>query len=271
MRNTKTLGIALGLVIGASAQAANLIVYNFESEAAGALADAASIANAGTSGANGTVGGTAGGTATIVTGAGPGGLTTNYLSLTPSNEDLEGAGAPHIGTGGTIGSLQLGGDKAYSFAAWVRYESQANDNMVFGSNAGNVLHLGSRNAAHWSGHWGDDVNAGGAPATVVGEWHHVAWTNTAGDGLQSIYVDGALVVSGGGGNAGAYTNNGVAELLVGTSRNKGSFKGDLDDVRVYDETLSAAQVEALATVAIPEPTSGILLSLASLALLRRRR
>ena len=90
MRNTKTLSIALGLAIGASAQAANLIVYDFESETAGALADAASIANSGTSGANGTVGGTAGGTATIVTGAGPGGLTTNYLSLTPSNEDLEG-------------------------------------------------------------------------------------------------------------------------------------------------------------------------------------
>jgi hypothetical protein len=59
--------------------------------------------------------------------------------------------------------------------------------------------------------------------------------------------------------------------LVGTSRNKGSFKGDLDDVRVYNETLSGAEVAALAAVAIPEPTSGILLSLASLALLRRRR
>jgi hypothetical protein len=271
MRNTKTLSIALGFAIGASAQAANLIVYDFESETAGALADAASIANAGTSGANGTVGGTAGGTATIVTGAGPGGLTTNYLSLAPSNDDLEGGGAPHIGTGGTIDSLQLGGDKAYTFAAWVRYGSQANDNMVFGSGgAGSVLHLGARGNQHWSGHWGDDINSG-ATQTEVGVWHHVAWTNTAGDGLQTIYVDGAPVATGGGGNAGAYGGNGVEALLVGTSRNKGSFKGDLDDVRVYNETLSGAEVAALAAVAIPEPTSGILLSLASLALLRRRR
>ena len=269
MRNTKTLSIALGLAIGASAQAANLIVYDFESEAAGALADAASIANAGTSGANGTVGGTAGGTATIVTGAGPGGFTTNYLSLSPSNEDLEGVGAPHIGTGGTIDSLNVGGDKAYTFAAWVRYGSQANDNMVFGSNNGNVLHLGSRGNQHWSGHWGDDINSG-ALQTEVGVWHHVAWTNTPG-GQQTIYVDGAQAASGGDGQFGAYGGNGVEALLVGTSRNKGSFKGDLDDVRVYDEVLSAAQIEALATVAIPEPTSGIFLSLASLALLRRRR
>jgi|GEM_PF-1780268 len=275
MRNTKTLSAALGLAIGASAQAANLIVYDFESEAAGALAGGASIVNAGTSGANGTVGGTAGGTATIVNGAGPGGLTTNFLSLSPTNEDLEGAGAPHIGTGGTIDSLQLGGDKAYTFAAWVRYNSQANDNMVFGSNNGNVLHLGSRGNQHWSGHWGDDINSGETP-TEVGVWQHVAWTNTAGDGQQTIYVDGAVVATGGGidGNGnpqfGAYGGNGVEALLVGTSRNRGSFNGDLDDVRVYDEVLSGAQIAALATV-IPEPTSGILLSLASLALLRRRR
>ncbi len=271
MRNTKTLSIALGLAIGASAQAANLIVYDFESETAGALADGTSITNDGTSGANGTVAGTANGTATIVTGVGPGGLTTNYLSLNPSNEDSEGVGAPHIGTGGTIASLNVAGDQNYTFATWVRYGSQANDNMIFGSNAGNVLHLGSRGAAHWSGHWGDDINSGAAPSTEVGVWHHVAWTNTAGSNEQSIYVDGVVVVTGGGGNAGAYTTNGVEALLVGTSRNKGSFKGDLDDVRVYDEVLSATQIADLATVAIPEPTSGILLSLASLALLRRRR
>ena len=270
MRNTKTLSIALGLAFGASAQAANLIVYDFESEAAGALAGGASIANAGTSGANGTVGGTGGGTATIVTGAGPGGLTTNFLSLSPADDGSEGIGAPHIGTGGTIDSLQLGGDKAYTFAAWVRYNNQTDDNMVFGSNNGNVLHLGSRGNQHWSGHWSDDINSG-TTQTEVGVWHHVAWTNSAGDGLQTIYIDGALAVTGGGsGQFGAYGGNGVEALLVGTSRNRGSFNGDLDDVRVYNETLSGLQIAALATV-IPEPTSGIFLSLASLALLRRRR
>jgi hypothetical protein len=270
MRNTKTLSLALGLAIGASAQAANLIVYDFESEAAGALADGSSIANAGTSGANGTVGGTAGGGATIVTGAGPGGVTTNYLSLVPTLDGNQGAGAPHIGTGGSITSLNLAGDQNYTFAAWVRYNNQTGDNMVFGGANGNVLHLGARGAAHWSGHWGDDINAGAAPATEVGAWHHVAWTNTAGSNEQSIFVDGVLAISGGAGGSGGYGGNGGQTLLVGSSNNGGSFNGDLDDVRVYDEVLSGAQIEALAT-AIPEPTSGILLSLASLALLRRRR
>ncbi|HBE95937.1 MAG TPA: hypothetical protein DDW68_02045, partial [Verrucomicrobiales bacterium] len=79
----------------------------------------------------------------------------------------------------------------------------------------------------------------------VGVWHHVTWTNTPG-GLQSIYVDGELATSGGDGQFGAYGGNGVEALLVGTSRNKGSFNGDLDDVRVYDEVLSGAQIADLA-------------------------
>ena len=275
MRNTKKLSIALGMVIGASAQAANLIVYDFESETAGALADAASIANSGTSGSNGTVGGTVGGTASIVTGSGPGGFTTNYLSLVPTQDGNQGAGAPHIGTGGSITSLNLAGDQNYTMAAWIRYNNSNGDNMVFGGADGSVIHLGSRNqngsGQHWSGHWGDDINANGAPTTEIGAWHHVAWTNTAGSNEQSIYVDGVLAVSGGAGASGGYGANGGQTLLIGTSNNGGSFNGDLDDVRVYDEVLSAAQIADLATVAIPEPTSGILLSLASLALLRRRR
>ena len=149
------------MVIGASAQAANLIVYDFESETAGALADAASIANSGTSGSNGTVGGTVGGTASIVTGSGPGGLTTNYLSLVPTQDGNQGAGAPHIGTGGSITSLNLAGDQNYTMAAWIRYNNSNGDNMVFGGADGDVIHLGSRNqngsGQHWSGHWGDDI------------------------------------------------------------------------------------------------------------------
>ena len=246
MRKTKTLSIALGLAIGASAQAANLIVYDFESEVAGALADAASIGNSGSSAISGTIAGTAGGTATIVTGAGPLGTITNYLSLTPSDDGSEGIAAPHIGTGSSIATLNVGGDQNYTFAAWVRYNNQTDDNMVFGGGNGNVLHLGSRGNQHWSGHWGDDINSG-AIQTEVGVWHHVTWTNTAGDGQQSIYVDGVLATSSGGGGAfGGYGGNGVEALLVGTSRNKGSFNGDLDDVRVYDEVLSGAQIADLA-------------------------
>ncbi|MBL6923553.1 MAG: hypothetical protein ISR39_15410, partial [Akkermansiaceae bacterium] len=121
MRKTKTLSIALGLAISASAQAANLIVYDFESETAGVLAEAASIANSGSSAISGTIAGTAGGTATIVTGAGPLGTTTSYLSLAPSGDNLEGTAAPHIGTGSSIATLNVGGDQNYTFAAWVRY------------------------------------------------------------------------------------------------------------------------------------------------------
>jgi len=50
-----------------------------------------------------------------------------------------------------------------------------------------------------------------------------------------------------------------------------SFNGLIDEVRMYDSVLSAAEIGAFGTAAVPEPTSLGLLSLAGLALLRRRR
>jgi hypothetical protein len=48
-----------------------------------------------------------------------------------------------------------------------------------------------------------------------------------------------------------------------------SFNGAIDEVRMYISVLSAAEISAVAGV--PEPTSLGFLSLAGLALLRRRR
>jgi hypothetical protein len=270
MTMNKTLPFAAAFALGGmAANAANLIGYDFETEAAGALADAANITNSGGSGSNGTVGGTTGGTATIVNGVGPGGFVTNYLALTPTDEGFEGIAAPHINTGGTIGSLAIAGDQTYTFAAYVRFDSQTGDNMVFGSNAGDVLHLGARGADYWSGHWGDDVNSAGAPSTENGVWHHVAWTNDGANGAQEIFVDGVSVATGGAGATGAYTANSAEALLVGTSRNGGSFLGAIDNVFVYDTVQTQAQIQSL--LVVPEPSSFALCALAGLGLLGRRK
>ena len=50
-----------------------------------------------------------------------------------------------------------------------------------------------------------------------------------------------------------------------------SFNGLIDDVRIYDEPLTAAEILAARNAVIPEPSSMGLLALTSLLFLRRRR
>ncbi|MFT5407440.1 MAG: hypothetical protein ACI9NC_000145 [Verrucomicrobiales bacterium] len=223
--------------------AALLIHYTFDETPVGALGDAATIANSGTSGIDGTASIT-GGSLTITSQTGG-----NYLSVMPTGDGLEGIAAAHISTGSSIGSLGIAGDQNYTLMAWVRFNNQTGDNMIFGGNAGDVLHLGARNAQYHSGHWGDDLNSG-ATSTEAGAWHHVTYTNTAA-GLQEIFVDGANVASGNAPGTGAYTSNLSEILLVGSSRNGGSLNGDLDDIRVYDEVLDQAAINAIAGVDLP--------------------
>ncbi|MGI9242051.1 MAG: LamG-like jellyroll fold domain-containing protein [Verrucomicrobiales bacterium] len=238
------------LLASPPARAALLVHYTFDAATAGDLADATTITNDGTSGADGTIS-LSGGVMTIE-GPGPGdaGL-GNYLNIQPASDADEGVTASHISSNTSVMELGLGGDRDYTMMAWVRFDNQTGDNMVFGGTSGNVLHLGSRAANYWSGHWGDDINSAGNPSTATAEWHHVTWTNTGATQAQEILVDGVSSATGGDGAAGGFNDNLGEILLVGSSRNQGSFRGSLDDVRVYDEVLSIEQIEEI--IAESEP------------------
>lgn len=259
-RLLKSLFIAATPLLAASAANAALLgQYTFDGDALGAQADGTVLSE------GGTVGGSAGGTVTIVAGSPYGG---NYAEFRPTDDGSEGTAAPHLSSGASIADLGIAGNQDYTLGGFIRFDNQTGDNMVFGGANGDVLHLGSRNANYHSGHWGDDIDSAGAPATESGVWHHVAWTNTA-SGLQTIFVDGVSVASGGDGAFGAYTNNTAEILLVGTSRNGGSFNGAIDDVRVYNNVLSQSEISAWAS--IPEPSGFALFGLAGFALMFRRR
>ena len=58
------------------------------------------------------------------------------------------------------------------------------------------------------------------------------------------------VSSGGAGGAGGFNNNLGETLLIGTSRNGGSFRGSLDDVAVFSTTLNDFQIAALHDLSI---------------------
>ncbi len=253
MSHSKTSGLlAGGLFLACSlltSQAALLIHYSFDGEAPGSLSTGEVIANLGTSGTNGTVG-IPSGSITVSADAnrvnGVDGELGNYLNFQPGDDANEGVNSTHITSGSSLSSLGIDGNTSYSMMAWVKFDNSTNDNMVFGGNSGDVLHLGARANSYWSGHWGDDINSGGSPAIDVGNWYHVTWTNSG--TTQEIFVDGVSVATGGGGSSGAFSNNLSENLLIGTSRNRGSFRGSLDDVAVFSTLLNDSQIAAFHTL-----------------------
>jgi len=156
---------------------------------------------------------------------------TGYLRF---NEDGAGSTAMYVTTDLSMDSLT-----DYTMMAWIQFENNAGDNMIFGQlGTGAVLHNGARNTSYHLGHWGNDLTAG---TVEVGVWHHVAYRYAG--GTQSIFVDGIEVASA---VRGPITN--TSDIVIGGARSDvdWDFAGGLDDVRIYDVALSAKNIASLA-------------------------
>ena len=115
----------------------------------------------------------------------------------------------------------------------------------------------SRNTGSWYGIWINPSNqwvAGGLTnltgTSVTVGWHQLSLVQNASANTRVLYVDGVQVVSGA-----AQTGNGTGDLWIGGAQSVSEyFNGTIDDVRVYDIALSAAQVQSLAAA---ESSNGI--------------
>jgi len=116
---------------------------------------------------------------------------------------------------------------------------------------------------HQNGNGNDNVDI---PDLVVGEWHHHAITKQG--TTLNYYLDGVFVQS-------STLNEaiGTEALPFFIGGNPGApggehFTGSIDDVRIYDNALNAAEVGRLV---IPEPSSLLLGALSLGMMLRRKR
>jgi hypothetical protein len=135
--------------------------------------------------------------------------------------------------------LTFGATASFTLSAWVRVGT------VPAALTGVVTK--SRNAAPWYGLWIDAAGRwlAGGPVNIRGSaaatgWSHVAIVQDGVAGTRRLYVNGALVASGG-----AQAATGWGALWIGGAASVSQyFGGVIDEVRVSSVARSATWVEA---------------------------
>ena len=118
---------------------------------------------------------------------------------------------------------------------WAYILVQTNHEVEFGvyNNTGNLIM--KDNTATGS------PTASGVKNITDDKWHHVVGTIDSGAGTISTYIDGVLIksiaYSGGSAKTGTYYIGGQGGSL--------GWKGSIDDVRIYGQALTTAQIQKL--------------------------
>jgi hypothetical protein len=151
-------------------------------------------------------------------------------------------------------------DDAFSVTAWVNWDSSVSGPPLpvfskaktFGNQEGIDIRVDSLNAllkAYFVNASGIAISGGTSVNSLTADtWHFVAVTY---DGSQdasgiTLYIDNASgVVEGSAASSGSMLNDNPA--WIGRSAPGGYFKGDIDDVRVYNRELTAGEVATLFT------------------------
>lgn len=108
-----------------------------------------------------------------------------------------------------------------------------------------------------------------SPTTTVagdGQWHLITWVASQANNTNTLYVDGNVAATSTWSASGT-----IASLRIGgrIGTDVRNIQATIDEVRVYDQALTQAEVQALP---VPEPSSlGLVLIGAGPLLLRRRR
>ena len=138
----------------------------------------------------------------------------------------------------------------FTFAAWVR-SPMMQQSSIYGraregaTGVGNTFEVYTNaGATTFFVLAASRTSAGDAP---LGVWHHVAGVF---DGVSLTgYVDGTALTPATGSTAAIYSTD---DIRVGCDLNTGAesnfFTGSVDDVRLYDRPLSAAEIAALAAM-----------------------
>ena len=174
----------------------------------------------------------------------------------------------------------LNRDTSFTVSAWVKptYLDPNGNNpsqIVYerasdGSDACGVNSAGNFGVSFYNGQYSFEASTvAGATCTLrrifaavpptLNAWSHVLGIYDSALGLQSLYVNGILQAQVNAGNSLRTVANARLKISRNSSSANQAFHGDLSDIRIYDRTVSVAEIAALAamTPLVPvEPNPG---------------
>lgn len=149
------------------------------------------------------------------------------------------------GTSATIPDLPVN-NSSKSISIWIRPTQVNNDNVIFtyGTGSGNFAYGASFNSTTMF-NFSYSTNLSYATSTVVNNWKHMVYTYEQSTGVAKIYIDGVLKNSG---TFSAWSTGNYGVFYLGSLFGSGSeYKGYVDDLKIYNYAISAADVTALFT------------------------
>jgi hypothetical protein len=166
-------------------------------------------------------------------------------------------GAQAISTDGTSGFVQIPVSilNDFTIALWLKTTAVggagqwwAGKGIVDGEVGGTADDFGTalvnNNFAFGMGN--PDTTIVSTSSVNDGSWHHVAATRNAANGQMKVYVDGALQMTGVGPTAPRTAPPSLRIGSIQTGSGAGFLAATLDDVRLYNFALNAAQIGSLA-------------------------
>ncbi len=128
-----------------------------------------------------------------------------------------------------------------TISMWVKFMNDGSNNYMFDSENGRIIlgtHNGSTNLSYYDGiSWKNNTFS-----VANNTWYHVAATTDNSSGNITLYMDGRSVLE-----TPAKINSigGIVLLGAGFSGNESFFDGKMDDVMIFNRTLSAAEIGGL--------------------------
>ena len=178
-----------------------------------------------------------------------------------TNDAQRGSVLTFDGSNDYVGDIGLGPAGSFSVAGWVKADSsgQTGDQAIYATANGTQIRLGvdggdfgSRIYLHAGGT--NDYVQTGAGTWTEDSWHHLAGTWDG--GTARIYLNGVELATT---TVGTPSDPTAETARIGKlpSGDFWQFPGAIDDLRVYDDAISAADVAVLAT---PDSTAPTLLA-----------